>query len=277
MNFDTFYDYAFAEDVGSGDHSSLACIPENAVGKAQLIVKADGVLAGLKHAQNIFNRFHPQLIFTSFLKDGDHVKHGDIAFTIEGSSQAILTLERLVLNIMQRMSGIATYSHKLQSIVAPFGCKILDTRKTTPGFRAFEKEAVAIGGGHNHRIGLYDMVMLKDNHIDFAGGITKAQEKVQSYFKNTGINIPVIIEARDLSEVKEILSVEGVKRVLLDNFSIVDLKKAVELVNGKIETEASGGITEETLKEVAATGVNYISVGALTHSYTSIDLSLKAL
>ena len=277
MNFEAFYDYAFAEDIGSGDHSSLACIPESAMGKAQLIVKDTGILAGMKHAKTIFKRFHPQLIFTSFLADGDLVKSGDIAFTIEGSSQAILTLERLVLNIMQRMSGIATYSHKLQSIVSPFGCKILDTRKTTPGFRAFEKEAVVIGGGTNHRIGLYDMVMLKDNHIDFAGGITKAQEKVQTYFKDKGINIPVIIEARDLAEVKEILSVAGVKRVLLDNFSIADLKKAVELVNGKIETEASGGITEQTLKEVASTGVNYVSIGALTHSYTSLDLSLKAV
>lgn len=277
MDFSTFYDYAFAEDVGNGDHSSLACIPKTAQGKAQLLVKGNGVLAGMKHAQNIFQRFKPELKFTPLLTDGDQVKVGDIAFTIEGSSQAILTLERLVLNIMQRMSGIATYTHKLQNIVDPFGAKVLDTRKTTPGFRAFEKEAVAIGGGKNHRIGLYDMVMLKDNHIDFAGGITPAMQKVQHYLQEKNIKLETIIEARSIAEVKEILENDGVKRVLLDNFSIAELKEAVKLVNGKIETEASGGITEKTLQDVASTGVNYISIGALTHSYTSLDLSLKAV
>ena len=268
---------AIREDVGDGDHSSLACIPATAQGKAKLLVKDKGVLAGVEFAKMVFRYVDKNLKMKTFIVDGRNVQHGDIAFFVEGPSQSILKAERLVLNAMQRMSAIATKTRKFVDLLEGTNTKILDTRKTTPGIRALEKWAVKIGGGENHRFALYDMIMLKDNHIDFAGGITKAIDKTKAYLKDTGRDLKIIVEARDLGEVKEILQSDGVYRILLDNFNYEDTKLAVKLINGKCLTESSGGITEETARKYAECGVDFISSGALTHSVYNMDLSLKAM
>ncbi|MEZ4975256.1 MAG: carboxylating nicotinate-nucleotide diphosphorylase [Flavobacteriaceae bacterium] len=268
---------AIREDVGDGDHSSLACIPTTAQGKAKLLVKDKGVLAGVEFAKMVFRYVDKNLKMKTFIVDGRNVQHGDIAFFVEGPSQSILKAERLVLNAMQRMSAIATKTRKIVDLLEGTNTKILDTRKTTPGIRALEKWAVKIGGGENHRFALYDMIMLKDNHIDFAGGITKAIDKTKAYLKDTGRDLKIIVEARGLDEVKEILQSDGVYRILLDNFNYEDTKLAVKLINGKCLTESSGGITEETARKYAECGVDFISSGALTHSVYNMDLSLKAM
>jgi nicotinate-nucleotide pyrophosphorylase (carboxylating) len=268
---------AIREDVGEGDHSSLACIPKEAHGKAKLLVKDQGILAGVEFAKEVFKFVDPALKVEEFMKDGDEMTPGDVAFYISGPSQLILKAERLVLNAMQRMSAIATKTNQFSSLLKNYKTRILDTRKTTPGFRAPEKMAVKIGGGENHRFALYDMVMLKDNHIDFAGGISKAIEKTISYLANQNLDLKIVVEARSLSEVEEILQNDGVYRILLDNFSYEDTKKAVELIQGRCFTESSGGITLENAKNYAECGVDYISSGALIHSVHNLDLSLKAI
>ncbi len=268
---------AIREDVGDGDHSSLACIPATATGKAKLLVKDEGVLAGVAFAQQVFQYVAPELKVEVLLPDGTSVRHGDIAFYVEGSSQSILKAERLVLNAMQRMSAIATKTQYYVSLLEGTGAKILDTRKTTPGIRALEKWAVKIGGGENHRFALYDMIMLKDNHIDFAGGITKAIQKTQQYLKDQNKDLKIIVEARNLDEVEEILQSKGVYRILLDNFNYQDTRKAVQRIGEQCLTESSGGITEDTIRKYAECGVDYISSGALTHSVYNMDLSLKAV
>lgn len=267
---------ALNEDIGPGDHSSLSSIPKNATGKAKLLVKADGVLAGVELAQRIFEIYDPSLKVEVFIMDGEKVKYGDIAFTVEGSSISILSTERLVLNFMQRMSGIATQTHFYADLIKDYPTKLLDTRKTTPGIRYMEKWAVKIGGGHNHRYALYDMIMLKDNHIDYAGGIKNAIQKANSYIKENGLDLKIEIEVRDFDELNQVLAEGNIDRIMLDNFTPADLSKALELIDGKYETEASGGITEETIVDYAKTQVDFISVGALTHSFTSLDMSLKA-
>lgn len=268
---------AVREDIGPGDYSSLACIPDVATGKAKLLVKANGIIAGIDFAKMVFEYIDPSMTFETILSDGDRVKYGDIAFYISGKSQAILKAERLVLNAMQRMSAIATktaqYVEKLQGTKT----KILDTRKTTPGIRAIEKWAVKIGGGVNHRFALYDMIMLKDNHIDFAGGIKAAIEKTNTYLKTNDLDLKIIVEARNLDEIKEILKSKGVHRILIDNFNYEDTRKAVALIGDQCQTESSGGITLDTLRPYAECGVDYISSGALTHSVHNMDLSLKAI
>lgn len=268
---------AIREDVGDGDHSSLACIPADAQGKAKLLVKDKGILAGVDFAKQVFAYVDKDLQIESLLVDGTTVKHGDIAFYVSGSSQSILKAERLVLNAMQRMSAIATKTNYYVQLLSGTNTKILDTRKTTPGIRALEKWAVKIGGGENHRFALYDMVMLKDNHIDFAGGITKAIGQTQQYLKDNHKDLKIIVEARSLEEVQEILQSKGVYRILLDNFNYEDTKKAVALIGNSCLTESSGGITEKTIRKYAECGVNYISSGALTHSVYNMDLSLKAV
>jgi nicotinate-nucleotide pyrophosphorylase (carboxylating) len=273
----TFIEFALNEDIREGDHTSLACIPNTAIGKAQLLVKENGVLAGMEVAQAIFEKVNPDIQFFPLMKDGESMAIGNVAFIVEGPSSSILTAERLVLNCMQRMSGIATKTRHIVQLLQGTQAKVLDTRKTTPGIRLLEKWAVKIGGGVNHRFGLYDMMMIKDNHIDFAGGIAAAIEKANNYQKNKGINIPIEVEARNLQEVDEILKAGNIQRIMLDNFSYADTRTAVERINSKYETEASGGITEETIREHALCGVNFISVGALTHSVNSLDLSLKAI
>ena len=267
---------ALAEDVGEGDHSSLACIPKEAQSRAQLIIKDDCILAGVNIAERVFLKVDPSLKFNLNVRDGNAVKIGDIAFTVEGSSQSILKGERLALNCIQRMSGIASYTHYLNSLISHTDAKLLDTRKTTPNFRMMEKWAVVIGGGHNHRYNLADMIMLKDNHIDYAGGISQAIEKTNEYITSKNLALKIEVEARDLNEVEQILQAGKVHRIMFDNFSIEDLVTGVKLVQNKFETEASGGITEQTITKVAETGVDYISVGALTHSVISKDMSLKA-
>ncbi|MFP5470678.1 MAG: carboxylating nicotinate-nucleotide diphosphorylase, partial [Bacteroidia bacterium] len=252
------------------------CIPANAVGKAQLLVKDEGIIAGIDIAKHVFHRFDKNLSITTFLNDGDSVKHGDIAFIVEGKKLSILQTERLVLNIIQRMSAIATKTNFYAQLLAPYKTKVLDTRKTTPGLRVLEKMAVKIGGGENHRMGLYDMIMLKDNHIDFAGGITEAITKTLHYLKEKNLDLNIEVEARNLDEVEQILKFKDVSRIMLDNFSFEDTKKAVVLINHQCEIESSGGITDETLVEYAKCGVDFISVGALTHSIKNMDLSLKA-
>lgn len=270
-------DNAIKEDIGDGDHSSLACIPPDRIGKAQLIVKDRGVIAGIDLAKFIFHKLDPSLIFNKQFEDGTKVKFGDIAFTVEGKVHVILQGERLVLNFLQRLSGIASqtavYAEKLKGL----NTKVLDTRKTTPGLRLLEKYAVKMGGGENHRIGLYDMIILKDNHIDFAGGILKAVDKTVEYLKNTGRDLKIEVEARKLDDVSKLLQHGKIHRIMLDNFSIEDTLKAVKLINGRYETESSGGITLENLRAYAECGVDYISVGALTHQIHSLDMSLKAI
>lgn len=268
---------AIREDLGDGDHSSLACIPSNALGKAKLLVKDECILAGVEFARQTFNYVDKDLKMEILLKDGQQVNFGDVAFYIEGRSQSILKAERLVLNAMQRMSAIATKTNYFVSLLEGTKTKILDTRKTTPGIRALEKWAVTIGGGENHRFALYDMIMLKDNHIDFAGGITKSIEKTKRYLKESKKNLKIIVEARNLLEVEEILQSPGVFRILLDNFSYEDTRKAVALIGKNCLTESSGGINENTIRKYAECGVDYISSGALTHSVYNKDLSLKAI
>lgn len=267
---------ALREDVGDGDHSSLACIPEHATGSARLLVKDTGVLAGVAVAQKVCELVDPELKFEQKLEDGSLVKPGDIAFLIHGKARSILTAERTLLNFMQRMSGIATQTKTYVDLLDGLKTRLLDTRKTTPGIRYMEKWAVRIGGGMNHRFALYDMIMLKDNHIDFAGGIRQAIERTQTYLRDTGKTLKVEIEVRNLDELDQVLEVGQVDRIMLDNFSTDLLKEAVAMIDGRFETEASGGITKETLRSYAETGVDFISVGALTHSYKSLDLSLKA-
>jgi nicotinate-nucleotide pyrophosphorylase (carboxylating) len=268
---------AIREDVGEGDHSSLACIPESTTGKAKLLVKDKGILAGVDFAKRVFNYVDPNMEIEILLEDGSPVTYGDVAFYVSGSSQSILKAERLVLNAMQRMSAIATKANHFVTLLEDTGTKILDTRKTTPGIRALEKWAVKIGGGENHRFALYDMVMLKDNHIDFAGGITKAIEKTKQYLSDHHLDLKIIVEARDLNEIKEILQTPGVYRILIDNFNYEDTRKAVKLIGDSCLTESSGGINEETVRKYAECGVDYISSGALTHSVYNLDLSLKAV
>ena len=272
---DRLIDSAILEDIGDGDHTSRASIPEGATGKAKLLIKESGILAGVDMAALIFSRIDNSLIVERFLDDGDSIKPGDIAFTVCGSQHSLLQAERLVLNVMQRMSGISTETRKYCDAVSGFRARILDTRKTTPGFRIFEKEAVRIGGGVNHRMGLFDMIMLKDNHIDFAGGISNAIAGVRDYLKRTGRELPVVIEARSAADIETIINTGGINRIMLDNFSVGLTARAVEIINGRYETESSGGITLETVRDYAACGVDYISVGALTHQIRSLDMSLK--
>ncbi len=274
----TIISNAIREDVGDGDHSSLACIPKDAQGKAKLLVKDEGILAGCAFAKAVFAHVDPALVVEDVLNDGDAVKYGDIAFYVSGSSQSILKAERLVLNAMQRMSAIATKTKSFVNLLDGTGTKILDTRKTTPGIRALEKWAVKIGGGENHRFALYDMIMLKDNHIDFAGGITKAISKTVSYLEENNKDLKIIVEARSLTEIEEILeSHQHVYRILIDNFNYEDTRKAVDIIGEKCLIESSGGINEDTIRAYALCGVDYISSGALTHSVHNLDLSLKAV
>jgi len=268
---------AIREDVGDGDHSSLACIPTDATGKAKLLVKDEGIIAGIDFAKKVFNYVDDNLEIEVLIEDGQKVKHGDIAFYVSGSSQSILKAERLVLNAMQRMSAIATKTNFFVNLLEGTKTKILDTRKTTPGIRALEKWAVKIGGGENHRFALYDMIMLKDNHIDFAGGITSAIKKTQDYLQETKRDLKIIVEARNLKEIEEILKSDGVYRILIDNFNYEDTRTAVQLIGDKCLTESSGGINEDTIRKYAECGVDYISSGALTHSVYNLDLSLKAV
>ena len=267
---------AIREDVGDGDHSSLACIPKEAKGKAKLLVKEDGIIAGVEMAKRIFKYVDADLNVEILINDGETVKYGDVVFYVEGSSQSILKSERLVLNVMQRMSAIATKTKEFAKLLEGTKTKILDTRKTTPGIRVIEKWAVKIGGGENHRFALYDMIMLKDNHIDFAGGISKALEKTKQYLKVNKLDLKIIVEARSLDEIKEILKHEGIHRILIDNFDFEETRKAVQLIGDKCQTESSGGINLETVKKYAECGVDYVSSGALTHSVYNMDLSLKA-
>jgi nicotinate-nucleotide pyrophosphorylase (carboxylating) len=267
---------AIREDVGDGDHSSLACIPADATGRAKLLVKDEGILAGVDFAKQVFNYVDPALKIEVFMEDGSPVKYGDVAFHVSGSSQSILKSERLVLNAMQRMSAIATKTKKYVDILQGTGTKILDTRKTTPGIRALEKWAVKIGGGENHRFALYDMIMLKDNHIDFAGGITQAIQQTLGYLKGNNLDLKIIVEARSLDEVREIMKNQGVYRILLDNFDYEQTRQAVALIGDFCLTESSGGINESNMRQYADCGVNYISSGAVTHSVYNMDLSLKA-
>ncbi len=268
---------AIREDVGDGDHSSLACIPSNVKGKAKLLVKDEGVIAGVEFAKMVFNYVDPEMKIETLINDGSEVKYGNIVFYVEGSSQSILKAERLVLNAMQRMSAIATKTKMFVNLLEGTNTKILDTRKTTPGIRALEKWAVKIGGGENHRFALYDMIMLKDNHIDFAGGIGEAVKKTKIYLQENNKDLKIIVEARDLNEVNAILKAGGVYRILLDNFNYEDTKKAVSIIGSMSLTESSGGINEKTIRKYAECGVNYISSGALTHSVYNMDLSLKAV
>ncbi|MBF4491440.1 carboxylating nicotinate-nucleotide diphosphorylase [Flavobacterium sp. MR2016-29] len=267
---------AIREDVGPGDYSSLACIPDTAHGQAKLLVKDQGIIAGVELAKMIFEYVDPKLKVKTFIQDGTHVEYGEVVFEVSGSSQSILKAERVVLNTMQRMSAIATKTNQYAQLLEGTGAKILDTRKTTPNFRVAEKWAVKIGGGENHRYALYDMVMLKDNHIDFAGGITLAIKKTKEYLKANNLDLKIIVEARNLDEIREILLSDGVHRILIDNFNYEDTKKAVALIGKKCQTESSGNINEKTLREYGLCGVNYVSSGALTHSIHNMDLSLKA-
>jgi nicotinate-nucleotide pyrophosphorylase (carboxylating) len=273
----TFISSALQEDVGDGDHSTLASIPANARSKARLLVKADGILAGVELAWKIFHTVDKELRVDIVLADGSEIKKGDVAFTVEGSSRSILTSERLVLNCMQRMSGIATKTRHMVNLIKGTRAQVLDTRKTTPNFRMLEKWAVVIGGGHNHRIGLYDMIMLKDNHIDMAGGISEAINRTKDYLRASNKNLRIEVETRNLNEVNQVLEVGGVDIIMLDNMDVPTMKEAVKLIGGKYKTEASGNITEETIRKVAECGVDFISAGALTHSIKSLDLSLKAV
>jgi nicotinate-nucleotide pyrophosphorylase (carboxylating) len=274
--FDPFLEITLKEDLGDGDHSSLACIPAEAKGKAQLHIKDEGIIAGLEITSLIFERIDPGLNVDFFLQDGDRINPGDTGFMVSGNIHSILKSERIVLNVLQRMSGIATQTGRYVERIKDLHTKILDTRKTTPGMRILDKEAVRIGGGENHRMGLYDMIMLKDNHIDFAGGITQAIRKTNDYLSKTGRDLRIEIEARSLDDVRKIIQEGHVQRIMLDNFNIADTRKAIELIEGRYETESSGKITLDNLREYAVCGVDYISVGALTHQIKSLDLSLKA-
>jgi nicotinate-nucleotide pyrophosphorylase (carboxylating) len=276
-NINAFIDSAFKEDIGDGDHSTLASIPNNKEGEAVLLIKEDGIIAGLELAKMIFHQYDPCLKVKLLLEDGQEVKKGDIGLAVEGKAASILTTERLLLNCMQRMSGIATKTHQYSQLISHTNAKLLDTRKTTPNFRMLEKWAVALGGGENHRFALYDMIMLKDNHIDFAGGIKPAIEATHRYLKTKGLNLQIEVETRNLEEVEEVLEVGGVDYIMLDNMDYDMMKAAVDMIKSRYKTEASGGINEKTLKEVAECGVDFISVGALTHHIKSMDISLKAI
>ena len=267
----------FAEDIGDGDHTTLSSIPANAVGKSQLIIKEEGVLCGVEVAREIFRAFDPELKMTVYIQDGASVAYGDIAFVVEGKIQSLLQTERLMPNIMQRLSGVATRTREYMKELEGTNTKVLDTRKTTPGLGMHEKYAVKMGGGENHRIGLFDMILLKDNHVDFAGGITQAISGAQKYLKEKGKNLKIEIEVRNFDELQQVLDFGGINRIMLDNFSVADTRKAVEIIGNKYETESSGGITLTNLRQYAECGVDYISVGALTHSVKSLDMSFKAL
>ncbi|MBE6339766.1 MAG: carboxylating nicotinate-nucleotide diphosphorylase [Bacteroidales bacterium] len=271
-----FIDNAIKEDVGDGDHSSLSCIPEDAIDHAKLIVKDNGIIAGVDVAEKIFHRLDPSVKFEKLISDGQRVKKGDIAFRVELKTRSLLLAERLVLNVMQHMSGIATQTGVYVEKLKGLHTRVLDTRKTTPGMRLLDKLAVKIGGGCNHRIGLFDMIMLKDNHIDFAGGIRQAIDRTHDYLKRTGRNLDIEVEVRNLDELQQAMEVGGIRRIMLDNFDIPTTRKAVEMIGGKFETESSGGITLETLRDYAECGVDFISVGALTHHVSALDMSLKA-
>ncbi|HEY9543432.1 carboxylating nicotinate-nucleotide diphosphorylase [Prevotella sp.] len=273
---DKLIDLAFAEDIGDGDHTTLCCIPDEAQGQSHLLIKEEGVLAGVEMAKKVFARFDPSLRVNVLIEDGAEVKPGDIAMIVSGKTRSLLQTERLMLNIMQRMSGIATMTRKYVKLLDGTNTHVLDTRKTTPGLRMLEKQAVKIGGGMNHRIGLFDMILLKDNHIDFAGGIENAIDRCHAYLKEKNLDLKIEIEVRNFAELQRVLEHGGVNRVMLDNFSIADTKKAVELINHRFETESSGGITIDTLRAYAEQGVDFISVGALTHSVKGLDMSFKA-
>ena len=273
---DELLELSFAEDIGDGDHTTLCCIPADAIGKQRLIIKEDGIIAGVEIAKMVFHKFDPELKVDVFINDGAQVKKGDIAFEVTVKVQSLLQTERLMLNIMQRMSGIDTTTHKYMEQLKGLKTKVLDTRKTTPGMRILEKEAVKIGGGYNHRIGLFDMILLKDNHVDFAGGIVNAITKARKYLAEKGKEMKIEIEVRNLDELQQVLNTGGVDRIMLDNFSPELTKKAVELIGGRFETESSGGITFDTLRAYGECGVDYISVGALTHSVKGLDMSFKA-
>lgn len=273
---DRLIDLAFAEDIGDGDHTTLCCIPEDAVGKSHLLIKEDGILAGVEVAKRVFARFDDTLKVEVFMDDGSEVKKGDIAMLVTGKTRSLLQTERLMLNIMQRMSGIATTTRKYVDLLKGTNTKVLDTRKTTPGMRMLEKQAVKIGGGVNHRIGLFDMILLKDNHVDFAGGIRNAIDKCHKYLDEKSLNLKIEIEVRNFDELEQVLERGGVDRIMLDNFTVTDTKKAVDMIAGKYETESSGGITFDTIRQYAECGVDFVSVGALTHSVKCLDMSFKA-
>ncbi len=267
----------FAEDIGDGDHTSLSCIPADATGTSQLIIKEEGIVAGVEVAQEIFRQFDPTLKVEVLIKDGTHVRPGDIVFRVTGKTLSLLQTERLMLNVMQRMSGVATTAHRYMERLKGTNTRVLDTRKTTPGMRMLEKMAVRIGGGTNHRIGLFDMILLKDNHVDFAGGIVNAIDRARNYCREKGKNLKIEIEVRNFDELQQVLDHGGVDRIMLDNFSVADTKKAVEMIGGRFETESSGGITIDTIRDYALCGVDFVSVGALTHSIKSLDMSFKAV
>ncbi len=273
---DALIDLAFAEDIGDGDHTTLCCIPEEAMGKSHLLIKEDGVLAGVDMARKVFHRFDPTMQMEVFIEDGSLVKKGDIAFVVTGKIRSLLQTERLMLNIMQRMSGIATMTNKYVKLLEGTGAHVLDTRKTTPGLRMLEKQAVKIGGGMNHRIGLFDMILLKDNHVDFAGGIGNAIDRCHRYLQEKGLDLKIEIEVRNFDELQQVLEKGGVTRIMLDNFSVSDTKKAVDIIAHRFEVESSGGITFDTIRDYAEQGVDFISVGALTHSVKGLDMSFKA-
>lgn len=273
---DKLIDLAFAEDIGDGDHTTLCCIPEDAMGKSHLLIKEDGILAGVEVAKKVFDRFDNTMKVEVLIGDGAEVKKGDIAMVVTGKVRSLLQTERLMLNIMQRMSGIATMTHKYVEKLKGTKTHVLDTRKTTPGMRMLEKQAVKIGGGMNHRIGLFDMILLKDNHVDFAGGITNAIDRCHAYLKEKNLDLKIELEVRNFDELNQVLTHGGVNRIMLDNFSVADTKKAVELIGGRYETESSGGITFDTIRDYAECGVVFISVGALTHSVKGLDMSFKA-
>lgn len=273
---DRLIDLAFAEDIGDGDHTTLCCIPEDAMGKSHLLIKENGILAGVEVAKRVFSRFDPDLKVEVLIEDGTPVKVGDIAMIVSGKVRSLLQTERLMLNIMQRMSGIATVTNKYVERLKGTHTRVLDTRKTTPGLRMLEKQAVKIGGGVNHRIGLFDMILLKDNHVDFSGGIKNAIDRCHAYLKEKGLDLKIEIEVRNFDELQQVLDHGGVNRIMLDNFSVENTRKAVELIDGKYETESSGGITIDTLRDYAEAGVDFISVGALTHSVKGLDMSFKA-
>ena len=273
---DRLIDLSFSEDIGDGDHTTLCCIPEDAEGASKLLIKEEGILAGMRVARQVFNCFDPTLQVEQFIEDGAHVKPGDVAMVVRGKVRSLLQTERLMLNIMQRMSGIATMTNRYVKRLEGTNTRVLDTRKTTPGMRMLEKEAVKSGGGVNHRIGLFDMILLKDNHVDCCGGISAALDRCAAYQKEKGLNLKVEIECRTFDEIKEVMTHGGADRIMLDNFSVEDTRKAVELIDHKFETESSGGITFDTLRDYAETGVDFISVGALTHSVKGLDMSFKA-
>ena len=273
---DALIDLAFAEDIGDGDHTTMCCIPQDVMGKSQLLIKEDGILAGVEVAKEVFRRFDSTMQVETLKQDGDKVVKGDVAMVVTGKVRSLLQTERLMLNIMQRMSGIATMTHRYVEKLEGTHTRVLDTRKTTPGMRMLEKQAVKIGGGCNHRIGLFDMILLKDNHVDFAGGISNAIHRCHEYLAEKNLDLKIEIEVRNFDELQQVLNCGGVHRIMLDNFSVADTRKAVEIIGGKYETESSGGITFDTIRNYAECGVDYVSVGALTHSVKGLDMSFKA-